>query len=133
MKMPLLAVVSTQNSALISRAPYDCLVTRYPPIPLSAWTAPSTIVQLASPTLVNASRFLPPNSVVKPPPPRCADSVIDVAATSINTTKRFISTLHGPTCRSAPPSFQADLKVRLYVFQADLRVRLYVFQAGHTG
>src|SRR5262245_6671029 len=94
MKMPLLAGVSTQNSALISKSVYGCLVTRYPPMPLSAWSTPSAIVQFASPTLLNASMFFPSNNVVQPRC-ACAPSVSDDAAANTmspatTTATRFI-------------------------------------------
>jgi DNA-binding transcriptional LysR family regulator len=51
MKMPLLASSSAQNSELIWKFLYEFLVTRRPPLPLSATSAPSSMRQLASPVL----------------------------------------------------------------------------------
>jgi hypothetical protein len=48
MKMPLLAVASTQNSAFSWKSPYSSFETRKP-LPLSATTEPSSSRQLASP------------------------------------------------------------------------------------
>src|SRR5262245_28934762 len=94
MKMPLLAGVSTQNSALISKSVYGCLVTRYPPMPLSACSTPSAIVQLAAPTLLTASMFFPSNNLVQPRSAGASSVSDDAAANTLSpattTATRFI-------------------------------------------
>jgi hypothetical protein len=50
MKMPLLAGVSTQNSARSSKSAYEPFDTRKP-VPASACTTPSVSFQFASPIL----------------------------------------------------------------------------------
>src|SRR5258705_10212452 len=68
MKMPLLASSSAQNSALIWKFLYEFLVTRWPPLPLSATNAPSSMRQLASPVLSQSPMVLPSVSVTQPGP-----------------------------------------------------------------
>ena len=63
--MPLLAGSSTAYCRTSSKSPYDSGVTRNP-APLSAWAAPSTIDQLASPIWFQPSRDEPSSSVVQP-------------------------------------------------------------------
>src|SRR5262249_28672104 len=66
MKTPLLAVASTQNSALSWKSPYSCFDTRKP-LPRSACTTPpSTSRQLALPMGSQLFRLEPSNSVVHP-------------------------------------------------------------------
>src|SRR4051812_11365887 len=67
MKMPLFVVVSAQNSARIWKSLYEFFETRYPPLPRSATTAPSSALQFASPIWFQFSRpLLPSISLVHP-------------------------------------------------------------------
>jgi hypothetical protein len=55
-------------SALIWKFLYEFLVTRWPPLPLSATSAPSSMRQLASPVLFQSPMVLPSVSVTQPGP-----------------------------------------------------------------
>src|SRR6185503_7518373 len=88
--MPLLALWSAQNSARSSKSLYDFLLTRKPPLPLSATMAPPSARQFASPSRLKLSRpFSPSISVVQPP---MLPGIIEQAATSVaaSASVRFI-------------------------------------------
>src|SRR5215469_12736422 len=84
MKTPLLAVASTQNSALSWKSPYSCLETRKP-LPKSACTMPpSSSRQLALPMGSQLFRLDPSNSVTQPVwawPDACCACQTDVSPT----------------------------------------------------
>src|SRR5258708_18203760 len=88
----LLVLWSAQNSARIWKSLYDFFETRWPPLPLSATIAPSSALQLASPTGVQCSMpFVRSMSVVQPDwPDICAQPKTTSPAKS-SPSKRFIA------------------------------------------
>src|SRR5258707_12674830 len=82
MKTPLLAVASTQNSALSWKSPYSCFETRKP-LPRSACTMPpSRSRQLALPMGSQLLRFEPSNSVVHPVCAACPEALCACQSTA---------------------------------------------------
>src|SRR3981189_2186668 len=67
-KMTCRSSSSPYHSALIWKFLYEFLVTRWPPLPLSATSAPSSMRQLASPVLFQSPMVLPSVTVPQPGP-----------------------------------------------------------------
>src|SRR3954451_48860 len=95
MKMPLLAFSSDQNSIRTCRSLYFSLLTRWPPLPLSATIAPSSTRQLASPAWVKPSRLLPSNRVTKPSFPVAAPAAAsaETSTTDVSVAQRVMNVL----------------------------------------
>src|SRR5215468_2496951 len=82
MKTPLLAVASTQNSALSWKSPNSCFDTRKP-LPRSAWTMPpSSSRQLALPMGSQLFRLEPSNSVLHPVCAACPEALCECQSTA---------------------------------------------------
>src|SRR5256885_8767513 len=92
--MPLFVVWSAQNSALIWKSVYEFFETRYPPLPLSATIAPSSALQLASPSgLKLSSPDVPSTSLVHPEPDHGIYEQPAAANAITSSPMRFISDL----------------------------------------
>src|SRR5215467_7294523 len=82
MKTPLLAVASTQNSALSWKSPNSCLETRKP-LPTSACAMPPpSSRQLALPMGSQLFRLEPSNSVIHPVCPACPEASYECQSTA---------------------------------------------------
>jgi len=80
--MPLFALCAAQNSMRSSKSLYELFDSRKPPLPLSATIAPSSVRQLASPTLLKLSIPLSPSTRVVQPLPGIHEGMDEHAASS---------------------------------------------------